>query len=195
MVSTIHITEQKRLQKKRGRASLVKQLRNWKAYQLKERDFNRRDRAYFTIQLNAKLKAVKKQAALSQLERIRKKQAAQTELLRVQTVAQAQRLEKYKKQVGSERAKAQAAVASRLQKWKNELAQRASAYNKRLRAKEVQYKKPKVTEEKRITGYAKKAEQWETWWSRLPVEKRRSMIRVTRTKQHGSTVWVPRLHG
>ena len=159
MVSATRVTEQKRLQKQRERARLVKQPRKWKAYQLKERDRKRRDRANSTIRLEPKLKAVKKQAAQAQTGRLRKIQAAQKELLRVQTAAHARRLEKCKKQVGSERAKARAAVASIAQKWKDGLAQQASAYNKRLREKVMLYKKAKVEDEKRNTKDQEEAER------------------------------------
>ena len=195
MVSATRVTEQKRLQMQRERARLVKQPRKWKAYQLNERDRKRRDRANSKIRLETRLKAVKKQAAQAQTERLRKIQAAQKELLRVQTAAHARRLEKCKKQVGSERAKARAAVASIAQKWKDGLAQQASAYNKHLKEKVMLYNKGKVEEERRITRDDKEAERWETWWSRLPVAERRAMLRVTRSKQHGSSFWDPGLHG
>ena len=195
MVTATRVTEQKRLQKQRERARLAKQPRKWKAYLMEERDRKRRDRANSKIRFEAKLKAVKKQAVQAHTERLRKIQAAQKEFLRARIAAQAQQLEKCKKQVSSERAKARAAVASIAQQWKDGLAQQASAYNKQLKEKVMLYKKGKVEEEKRTTRDDKEAERWETWWSRLPVEERRSILRVTRSKQHGSSFWDPGLHG
>ena len=100
-----------------------------------------------------------------------------------------------KKQVSSERAKARAAVASIAQQWKDGLAQQASAYNTKRREKVMLYKKGKVEEEKRITKEDKEAVLWEAWWSRLSIEERRSILRVTRSKQHGTSFWDPGLHG
>ena len=195
MVSEIRGTKQKCLQPQKKRARLNNQPRDSKAYQLKKRDRQRKDRVNSTIRFEAKPKAVTKHAAQAQTERIRQILTAQSELLRVQTASHARQMEKCKEQVRSERVKAQAAVASIAQKWKDGMTQQANAYDSRLREKGMLYKSGGVKAGKRSAGHATKAELWETWWSRLPVQERQAMLRVTRSGSHGSLFWFPRLHG
>ena len=104
MVSAKRAAEQKRFQKRRERAKLAKQSRKWKAYLRKERDRDRRRRARanFHIRVEAKLREAKEKGVQAYTERLAKIQDAQTKLLRVRTVAHAQRLEGYKKQVVTE---------------------------------------------------------------------------------------------
>ena len=154
---------------------------------MKERDRKRKAQANSKIRFEAKLNAVKMQAVQAQTGRLRKVQAAQKKLLRVQTAAHAQRLEEYKKHVVSERAKAKAAVALIAQKWRDGLAQQTSAYNKRLREKMMMYEKGKVEEEKRNTKDQEEAEQGKTWFSKLPIDHRRAILRDMRSKWHGSS--------
>ena len=102
MVSALQVTEQKRFQKRRERAKLAKHPRKWKVYLQKDRDRQRRARANFQIRVEAKLKEAKKKGVQAYTERLAKSHAAQTKFLRVRTMAHAQRLEGYKKQVVTE---------------------------------------------------------------------------------------------
>ena len=105
-------------------------------------------------------------------KRLRQVQVAQTKLLRGPNMAHAQRLERYKKQLVFIRAKAKVAVAWVARKCRDGLAEQASAYNKRFREKMIMYEKGTLEEEKRKAKDQGKAEQWKTWWSKLPVEYR-----------------------
>ena len=102
MVSARQVAEQNRLKTQRYRARLAKKPRSWKVYMRKDRDRQRRARANFHVRVEAKLKEGKKSGVQAYTERLAKSHAAQTKLLRVRTVAQAQRLEGYKKQVVTE---------------------------------------------------------------------------------------------
>ena len=195
MVTAKRMIGQKRLQKQRERARLAKQPRKWKAYQRKQRDRSRRARANSKIRLEAILKAARKQAVQDMRERITKSQTAHKKLLRVQAAVHSQQLEEYKKQVVSERAKAKAAVALAAQKLRDGLAQQMIVFNNRLREKLKMYEKGKVEVEKIHRKEQEKSKRWETWWSKLTVEYRRSIIRETRFKWHGSSFWDPGLHG
>ena len=97
--------------------------------------------------------------------------------------------------MGAERAKAKAAVALAAQKLRDGLAQQLIVFNNRLREKLKMYEKGKVEVEKIHRTEQKKSKRWETWWSKLTVEHRRSIIRETRFKWHGSSFWDPGLHG
>ena len=114
---------------------------------------------------------------------------------RVQAAVHARDLDAYNKRVVFERAKARAAVALAAQKLSDGLAQQMLVYNNRLREQTMMYEKEKVEIEKRHMKNQNKSNQWETWWSRMTVEYRRSIIRKMRFKWHGSSFWDPGVYG
>ena len=72
---------------------------------MKERDRKRRDRANSKIGLEATLKAAKNPSRSSPYRATKKDTGCPEEFLRVRTAAQAQQLEKFKKQASLERGK------------------------------------------------------------------------------------------
>ena len=111
-----------------------------------------------------------------------KTQAAHTKQLNVQAEIHAQQLKEYSKRVVMERAKARAAVAMESRKLSVGLEKQMLAYNNQLREQTRMYEKEKIAFEKRHMNTQNQSSQWETWWSRLTLEYRRSIIRRMRFK-------------
>ena len=106
-----------------------------------------------------------------------------------------QELKEYSKCVVMERAKARAAVAVASRKSRVGLEKQMLAYNNRLCEQTRMYEKEKVAIEKRHMPNQNQSSQWETWWSRMTVEYRRSIIRKMRFKLQGSSFWDPGVSG
>ena len=114
---------------------------------------------------------------------------------RVQAAVHARDLDEYNKRVVFERAKARAAVAVGTQRSNDGLAKQKLAYDNRLRGQTRIYDKEKVAIEKRHMPNQNQSSQWETWWSGMTIEHRRSIIRKMRFKWQGSSFWDPGVSG
>ena len=107
----------------------------------------------------------------------------------------ARELDAYDERLVLERAKAREAVTTATQRLNDGLAKQKQAYDNRLREQTRIYEKKKVAIEKRRMPNQNQSSQWETWWSRMTVEYRRSIIRKMRFKWQGSSFWDPGVSG
>ena len=189
MVNLTCVREQNRHKKQRERAKLAKDSRKWKAYQKKQREWSRTTRANAKCRLDTLLEAATNQAGKIMRKRVIETQAAHTKLLNVQADIHAQELKEYSKCVVMEGAKARAAVAMESRKLSVGLEKQMLAYNNRLREQTRMYEKEKIALEKRHMNKQNQSSQWETWWSRLTLEYRRSIIRRMRFKWCGLSFW------
>ena len=118
-------------------------------------------------------------------KRVRETQATYTKLLKVQPDKQVQELKVYSKCVVIERAKTRTAVAMARQKLRVGLEKQMPANNNRPCQQTRMYEKEMIAFEKRHMNKQNQSSQWETWWSRLTLEYRRSIIRRMRFKWCG----------